>query len=171
MVIEVYGSLERIELDKMGKTSKWLKSILTGKKDREIKEKEKCQSDQNSSFATENPTTPISVPQTAPKEKRRWSFRRSSAAAGPPKDSNSTEQFTMTPPSVLQAAMEAENEQKKHAVAVAVATAAAADAAVAAAQAAAAVIRLTAAANGGKASAIEEAAAIKIQSAFRSYLV
>ncbi|PON79997.1 IQ motif, EF-hand binding site [Parasponia andersonii] len=154
----------------MGKTSKWLRSILTGKKDKETKEKEKCQSDQNSSFGTENPTTPISIQQTTPKEKRRWSFRRSSSAAATPKDSNSTEHFAMTPPSVLQAATEAEKEQKKHAMAVAVATAAAADAAVAAAQAAAAVILLTAAANGGKASAIEEAAAIKIQSAFRSYL-
>ncbi|EXB51149.1 Protein IQ-DOMAIN 31 [Morus notabilis] len=148
----------------MGKTSKWLRSILTGKKDKE-KEKENCQSD------NENPTTPISIPQTTPKEKRRWSFRRSSASAAPPKDSkdsNSVEQGAMTP-LLVQAALDAENEHKKHAMAVAVATAAAADAAVAAAQAAAAVIRLTAAAN-GKNSAIEEAAAIKIQSVFRSYL-
>lgn len=61
-------------------------------------------------------------------------------------------------------------EQKKHALAVAAATAAVADATAAAAQAAAAVIRLTAAVN-GKATATEEAAAIKIQSFFRSYLV
>lgn len=53
---------------------------------------------------------------------------------------------------------------------MAAATAAAADAAVAAAQAAAAVIRLTSVAA-GRASAVEEAAAVKIQSVFRSYLV
>lgn len=161
-----------LDLTEMGKTSKWLRSILTGKKDKE-KEKENCQSDKNSSLeANESPTTPISIPQTTPKEKRRWSFRRSSASAAPPKDlkdSNSVEQGAMTP-LLVQAALDAENEHKKHAMAVAVATAAAADAAVAAAQAAAAVIRLTAAAN-GKNSAIEEAAAIKIQSVFRSYLV
>ncbi|XP_060960432.1 protein IQ-DOMAIN 19 isoform X1 [Cannabis sativa] len=151
----------------MGKTSKWLRSILTGKKDKDVKEKE------YSPLATDSPKTPISIPQPTPKEKRRWSFRRSSAtaAAATPKEINSTEQFSMTPPSVLQAAIEAENEQKKHAMAVAVATAAAADAAVAAAQAAAAVIQLTAVANeGGNDIAVEEAAAIKIQSYFRSYL-
>lgn len=62
-----------------------------------------------------------------------------------------------------------QNEQKKHAMAVAAATAAAADAAVAAAQAVAVVISLTSASNGTSKS-IEEAAAIKIQSVFRSYL-
>jgi hypothetical protein len=149
----------------MGKTSKWLRSILTGKKD-----KEKLQSNQNSSIVIEtNPTTPISIPQTTPKEKRRWSFRRSSATAAASKDLNSTEPIaTMSP--VVQTMLDTENEQKRHAMAMAAATAAATDAAVAAAQAAAAVIRLTAAAN-GRASAIEEAAATKIQSVFRSYLV
>lgn len=152
----------------MGKASKWLRSFLTGKKDRE-----KCPTNQNSPTPIENnkPTTPISIPQTTPKEKRRWSFRRSSATAATPpqKDMNLAEPIPTTPlnePTVL----DAQNEQKKHAMAVAVATAAAADAAVAAAQAAAAVIRLTAAAN-GRTSAIEEVAAIKIQSVFRSYLV
>ena len=148
----------------MGKTGKWLRSFLTGKKD-----KEKCApSNQVSCIAIENnPTTPISSLQTTPKEKRRWSFRRSSAtaASAAPKDSISTEQIATTPQAV-QNALDVENEQKKHALAMAAATAAA----VAAAQAAAAMIRLTAVAN-GRVTAVEEASAIKIQSVFRSYLV
>ncbi|KAG9138944.1 hypothetical protein Leryth_007555 [Lithospermum erythrorhizon] len=64
---------------------------------------------------------------------------------------------------------EMENEQTKHAYSVAVATAAAAEAAVAAAHAAAEIVRLTAAPQyTGKSK--EEVAAIKIQTAFRSYL-
>ncbi|KAA8548677.1 hypothetical protein F0562_000361 [Nyssa sinensis] len=145
----------------MGKTGKWIRNFLTGKKDRE-KEREKNTSNQFTSNVIENPTTPISIPPTTPKEKRRWSFRRSSATA------TAGDNISTTPP-VVQAVLDSENEQKKHAMAVAAATAAAADAAVAAAQAAAAVIRLTAAAT-GRASAVEEAAAIKIQSVFRSYL-
>lgn len=65
---------------------------------------------------------------------------------------------------------EAENEQTKHAYSVAVASAAAAEAAVAAAQAAAEVVRLTKVSEfAGK--SIEEVAAIKVQTAFRGYLV
>ncbi|OAY27990.1 protein IQ-DOMAIN 19 [Manihot esculenta] len=152
----------------MGKTGKWLRSFLAGKKDKE-KEKEKCRIDQNSATNIENPLTPISIPPTTPKEKRRWSFRRSSAAAAAPSRDMKITEATALPQSEVQATLESENEQKKHAMAMAVATAAAADAAVAAAQAAAAVIRLTATAP-GRTSSIEEAAAIKIQSVFRSYL-
>lgn len=75
-----------------------------------------------------------------------------------------------TPPVEQMKLMEAENEQNKHAYSVAIATAVAAEAAVAAAQAAAEVVRLTAAAcNSGKSK--EEIAAIRIQTAFRGYLV
>lgn len=64
---------------------------------------------------------------------------------------------------------ETENEQNKHAYSVAIATAVAAEAAVAAAQAAAEVVRLTSVTcSSGK---LEEVAAIKIQTAFRGYLV
>ncbi|CAI0465802.1 unnamed protein product [Linum tenue] len=119
----------------MGKTGKWLKNFLTGKKEKE-KEKEK---------------------------KRRWSFRRTSATA----TANSVEPPSVpAAPATPPARLGSENEQKKHAMAMVAATAAAADAAVAAAQAAAAVIRLTA----ERKSAIEQAAAVMIQSVFRSYL-
>ena len=65
---------------------------------------------------------------------------------------------------------EAGNEQSKHAYSVALATAMAAEAAVAAAQAAAEVVRLTSVPRYREKSK-EETAAIKIQTAFRGYLV
>ncbi|XP_044485318.1 protein IQ-DOMAIN 19-like [Mangifera indica] len=138
----------------MGKTGKWLKSFFAGKKDRE--------KGKFSPAAIENPASPTPILPTTPKEKRRWSFRRSSATAATPKDLNSEEQSAPGTPPAMQARIDKEDEQKKHALAVAAA-------AVAAAQAAAAVIRLTTAAI-GRSSAIEEAAAIKIQSIFRAYL-
>ncbi|XP_057959421.1 protein IQ-DOMAIN 19 isoform X2 [Malania oleifera] len=152
----------------MGKKSKWFRSFLTGKKDKEKdrgKEKETSCANQNQNplAATENHTTPILIPPATPKEKKRWSFRRSSPG------SNSADPIAAPVLPAVQTVMDAENEQKKHAMAVAAATAAAADAAVAAAQAAAAVIRLTAAAS-ERAGAVEEAAAVKIQAAFRSHL-
>lgn len=143
----------------MGKTSKWIRhfNFLTGRKD---KDKEKKVKETDSEPSAESRSTPIAIP--PPKEKRRWSFRRSAGT----KDVNSPDPVAATPVQMME---ESENEQKKQAKAVAAATAAAADAAVAAAQAAQAMIRLTAAAS-GRTSAIEEAAAIKIQSVFRSYL-
>jgi len=64
----------------------------------------------------------------------------------------------------FQAEIRDEEEQNKRAIAVAAAAAAAADAAVAAAQAAVAAVRLTS-------SCKEKWAVVKIQSAFRGYLV
>lgn len=49
----------------MGKTSKWLRNFLTGKKD---KEKEKSPSNQIFSTSSEYPATPISIRHN-PKEK------------------------------------------------------------------------------------------------------
>lgn len=138
----------------MGKTGKWLKNFLSGKRE---KGKEKFSSNQVSSVVTENPSTPISVFPGTPREKKRWSFRRSSATAPPPKDLSSSEAVSVAVP-----VLDKDDEQKRHAMAVAAATAAAA----AAAQAAAAVIRLTAVTNDRE----EEAAATKIQAAYRAYL-
>ncbi|KAG4126330.1 hypothetical protein ERO13_D10G150666v2, partial [Gossypium hirsutum] len=135
-------------LREIGKTRKWLKSFLTGKKVKE-KEKGKYASNQNSLVAPDNSTT-ISIPSTCSKEKRRWSFQRSSATLTPTKGINSIEQAPTTPP-------------PSDAMAVAVATVASADVPVAA------VIHLTTTAT-EKVGAAEEAAVTKIQSVFRSYL-
>ncbi|XP_027364393.1 protein IQ-DOMAIN 14-like [Abrus precatorius] len=137
----------------MGKTSKWLKNLLTGKKDKE-KEKEKCATNLCLSNGSENPTTPIS---TIPKEKRRWSFRRSSAS----KEMNLAESSVTT--SILHTNADAENDQRKQAV-----MAMAVGVAIASAVSPDAMICLTPCSN--ETTSIEEAAAIKIQSVFRSYL-
>ncbi|CAL5209647.1 unnamed protein product [Lathyrus oleraceus] len=156
----------------MGKKGKWLKNFLTGKREKD-KEKEKSTINQNFSNGPENPTTPISSSGST-KEKKRWSFRRSSATATPTvsKELNKSEAIasvTVQTVTDIQNIQNIQNEQRSHAMAVAVATAAAADAAVAAAQAAAVVIRLTSGSNESWRS-IEEAAAVRIQCVFRSHL-
>lgn len=151
--------------EKMGKPGKWLRNFLVGKKDK-VKDKEKSK---QSSASAENPTTPVPFAPSTPKEKRRWSFRRSSATSVAHKDSSSTLEMTPGSSSVsaLHGAMETESEQRRHALAVAAATA---DAAAAAAQAAAAIIQLATGA-GPRVNPVEEAAATRIQSVYRSYLV
>lgn len=148
----------------MGKTGRWIKNFLIGKKD---KERDKLEGDKNQNSITNNehPTTPISVPSTTPKDKKRWSFRRSSATPPGQRDLSGTYIVATT---AKQELLDSDNDHKKHVLAVAAATAAAADAAAAAAKAAAAAIQLTAAA---RAYALEEDAAVKIQAAFRGYLV
>lgn len=149
----------------MGRTSKWLRSLLGGKKE------SKQHHPGPPAAAPIPPSKDITVDESkkAPKEKRRWSFRRSV------KDHTSDTIPTSVEPrhsSIESHISETDNEQSKHAIAVAAATAAAADAAVAAAHAAAAVVRLTSngctLSHGGLGS--EEWAATRIQSAFRGYL-
>lgn len=107
------------------------------------------------------------------REKKRWSFA---------KQTRDTSEVVLGQNAVTAAAVEAarfrsfyaesEKEQSKHAIAVAAATAAAADAAVAAAQAAVAVVRLTSQGRGGGLFVnARERSAVKIQRAFRGYLV
>jgi len=140
----------------MGKAGRWLRSFLSGKKDR--------------------------PPQQAvePPKDKRWSFRRPPAAQegraaeaswrGVPQEDQDQHQGPLGFP-----APGVEFDQNKHAVAVAVATAAAADAAVAAAHAAAAVARLSS--RGASRMPlpppclVEDAAAVRIQATFRGYLV
>ncbi|GMI95974.1 IQ-domain 19 [Hibiscus trionum] len=89
----------------MGKAGKWLKSLLTGKKGKE-KVRVKCTDDQNCSVVLENPSTPVS---NTPKERRRWSFRRSSATSTPARGSNCIEHVVLvsvtTPPPAAEAAV------------------------------------------------------------------
>lgn len=132
----------------MGRAIRWLKSLLGGKKE---KKKETAGDSQ--------------------KEKERSSFGKL--------DTNleGCGNVGQTPTAADSAWLrsyysEREDEQSKHAIAVAAATAAAADAAVAAAQAAVAVVRLTSHGRGTMfAGSRERWAAVKIQTAFRGYLM
>lgn len=110
------------------------------------------------------PKRPASSPQPS-KEKRRWSFGKDKSH----NRTSSNPSTSDTPASSLDA--------NKHAIAVAAATAAVAEAALAAAHAAAEVVRLTSgtgsvgSATAEHASRNRQLAAVKIQSAFRAYLV
>jgi hypothetical protein len=143
----------------MGKAGRWLRSFLPGKKDKVGKDgKAGAGPEETPKWAPASGTvTPASTP--GAREKRRWSFRRPPAG----KDAAAGQL----------AFLETRMDPDQHAIAVAIATAAAAEAAVAAKQAAAAVVRYAASAPGSKRTVvgIEEAAAIKIQAVFRSYLV
>lgn len=114
------------------------------------------------------------------KEKRRWNFTsRSSSKQTTPSQSQSQPQ-SLPQATKPDASYEANLDANKHAIAVAAATAAVAEAALAAAHAAAEVVRLTS--TGGRGGGVaappgahfrwqHELAAVRIQSAFRGYLV
>ncbi|XP_037443322.1 protein IQ-DOMAIN 1-like [Triticum dicoccoides] len=146
----------------MGKAGRWLRSFLPGKKDRGRDAGDhKTGPEETPRWVpawSSQAVTPASTPGV--KEKRRWSFRRPATAVG----AGAGKDGAFLEPRVL--------DPDQSAIAVAIATAAAAEAAVAAKQAAAAVVRYAASAPGSKRTVIgiEEAAAIKIQSVFRSYL-
>ncbi|KAK8446743.1 hypothetical protein SEVIR_9G536600v4 [Setaria viridis] len=139
----------------MGKAGRWLKSFLSGKKDRP-------HADAMAMAAAAPPAS------GAPKDKR-WSFRRA-AQEGRAAEATPAAGRGGTDDGLGLSAADIEFDQKKHAVAVAVATAAAADAAVAAAHAAAAVARLSSRRANLPASLAEDAAAVRIQATFRGYL-
>ncbi|CAH9145386.1 unnamed protein product [Cuscuta epithymum] len=152
----------------MGKTGKWIKNFLTGKKG--TKEKVGRNNPTLTSGAgNQVPSTPP-VSAATPKDKKRWSFRRSSATAPPPagqqqnRDLNASENaISATTPNAKRETVESDHDQKMHALAAAAATAAAA------AKAAVAVLQLTSVSS-GRSYALEVAAAIIIQSVFRGYL-
>lgn len=127
----------------MGKTSKWLKTLVTGKKDKATT--------QPPITTQDNSPSPITTQPTTPKEKRRWSFRRSSATATPNSADN-----TLTPPPSFQ---QEKIEVKRHAPAM-----------VAPQVAATAMMPLTTTVVTTDIEVLEDLAAIKIQSVFRSYL-
>ncbi|KAF8413112.1 hypothetical protein HHK36_001088 [Tetracentron sinense] len=133
----------------MGKTARWFRGLLAGKKKEE----------------------------SPAKEKKRWSFVKSfrDKERNTPPAVNGNERRESYRDGSLYSYIDGV-DPNKHAIAVAAATAAVAEAAVAAAQAAAAVVRLTnsgrctpayVSGNGGRR---EDSAAVKIQSAFRGYL-
>ncbi|KAG6781028.1 hypothetical protein POTOM_013908 [Populus tomentosa] len=142
----------------MGKASKWFRAVLGLKK----------------------PDPPPDHPVTTrSKEKRRWSFVKSHRE----KDQHHHQQQQQETEAVKAGVLygqELEEDPNKHAIAVAAATAAVAEAAVAAAKAAAEVVRLTSSGRcvddsvayvSGSFGLLEDFAAVKIEAAFRGYLV
>lgn len=146
----------------MGKASKWFRNLLGLKK-------------------TDSPPPPPAKqpppPPPSNREKRRWSFVKSHRD----RDSSHRHQRYNSCSAASAHSGDLAADPNKHAIAVAAASAAAAEAAVMAAHAAAEVVRLTSsgrcadsavAYGGGNCAAVsEEVAALKIQSAFRGYLV
>ncbi|KAL6581715.1 IQ-domain [Orobanche minor] len=129
----------------MGKTGRWIRNFLIGKKENKEREKEK------ENNGCEHPTmTTITTPQTTTtNEKRRWSFRRSSAAAAGRQELGSSDIAT----AAATVGHHVGSGSKKHG------------------SPEAAVTRPTAVSGEFyRASAVEEAAAVKIQSVFRAYL-
>ncbi|KAJ0232726.1 IQ-domain 19 [Hirschfeldia incana] len=116
----------------MGKTSKWIRNFLTGKKERS---KEKI---------IHSECGFISPVQGIPKEKRRWSFRRSSATRPPPCASTLKESPPSAQPPPPQpfdvANVDTKNEENKNPTAAEIAM------------------------------AVQEFAAVKIQARYRSHL-
>jgi hypothetical protein len=156
----------------MGKAGKWLRSFLPGSRRGRDNKAGVLAPAAEPDLALALPgvaTTPGSTP--GAKEKRRWSFRRPAAAAspGPGSAAKDAARGRLAPYGFLEPRVDPD----QHAIAVAIATAAAAEAAMAAKQAAAVAARLSMSAPGSKRTVIgiEEAAAIKIQAVFRSYLV
>lgn len=140
----------------MGKASKWLRNLLIGKRIKE--EKEKSGHEQ-----TLTKTKSLPAPVMAPKEKR-WSFRRAVTTGN-----NSNSQVCVNPGQ--EGLSESHVKQRTEDVAEDITKIAAGDAAVAMTQSVAATVRLNSTAIRDTTRDIEETAAIKIQSIFRSHLV
>lgn len=140
----------------MGKAGKWIRNLLIGKKEKNTT------NNQADSVVGDHPTTPVVISSSAPKEKSRWSFRRSSAAAKEaPKELSTTDAGIAAREVVDVVEPEADPKQQgldTSSVAVA-------------AEQAAGDVQLDGVNVDGKENPIENAAATKIQSVFRSYLV
>lgn len=139
----------------MGKAGRWLRSFLAGKKDGGGR-----RSGERQQHGGGDATPAVEVAAST-REKKRWSFRRSSASAASGKPAAVTAPSTPEPSvsglaSVSERARDVADleEQTKHAMAVAdVATAAEADG------------------DDVSARAVEVAAAVRIQATYRGYLV
>lgn len=162
----------------MGKTGKWFKSFLVGKKDKGEKDKKSNVSNNKQSVSTDhshNPTTTpvVVVPRpTTPKEKKRWSFRRSSASGNTTAKDHSVADAANVQKSEVPELMAAAQEKQAQEVEPqngVVDNVTVADTEAAAVESAVVVMPLVGYSE-VSASPVEEAAAVKIQSVFRSYL-
>ncbi|KAG2538007.1 uncharacterized protein LOC120687629 [Panicum virgatum] len=159
----------------MGKAGRWLKSVLTGRKDGSGGKKAPQQQDGDA--------TPLPAA-SSPREKKRWSFRRAATPAAAQQQHQGKPAAALSPLSSLDPAAAvlagvtvpgSEHDglgQSDHAVAMAVAAAAADAAVMAAAEAVAAMARMSAEEESDVLAifAVEAAAAARIQATFRGYL-
>lgn len=139
----------------MGKASRWMVNFLLGKKEAKNKKKDV-------SFYEENVTTPTAVVPSSPSYKRRWSFGKSSRKERVPgRNSISLDSINTTKIAKHGSSLEQENQQNNtKAVTSALATTEAIKTVVKPTYAAVVLNK-----------AVKDAAATRIQAAFRSYLV
>ncbi|KAF9593887.1 hypothetical protein IFM89_025821 [Coptis chinensis] len=117
---------------------------------------------QHCSYSAEFPTVPVAP--TTPKEKRRWSFRRSAMTS---RDFSSMDLIATTLQSVVQSMLETENDRRLSSVSIFGASVVSCnDAVMAVGQPAPAVTQLGSVSR-RRTSAIQEAASIRIQAFFR----
>lgn len=144
----------------MGKAGKWIRNFLTGKK---AKDKGGDISNDDSSLSIEILHTPVPVPPNTPKEKSRWSFRRSGSGN---KDANSMDSMAIIPSFKTHPILQSQKYKKQHSTRNVTLTT---GTNVAVTNTPASAVGINSASR-RRSSALQDVAATMIQAVFRSYL-